>query len=261
MSAPPTGVCEPWVTIARIRELANCDPAVTDETLSETAIPVASDMLFELTHRRWPGECDDTVRPCSRYLATRWYGTAEGWPWDWACNCLQSSDCGCARISEVILPRGPVTAITHVKVDGQTLGAALYRVDDYRKLVRLPDADGTNASWPCCQDLSRTSSEDDTFEVAYTYGTAPPPAGELAAAFLACQIGMWVTPGLEKKCTLPARARQVSRSGVTIDLTAGPPIVFGIPAIDSFLNAYVNPKRPSGIINPDDVVRARRTTG
>lgn len=53
-----------------------------------------------------------------------------------ACGQSCIKDCSCTEICEVTLP-GPVDSIVSVKLDGVTLGPDEYRVDNYRKLVRL----------------------------------------------------------------------------------------------------------------------------
>lgn len=266
MTSPRVSTCSDWCTLAQVRDWANLTNPPTDADI-ETAINIASDLLYEATWRRFPGDCTDVVRPCSRAVAER-YGyqpawtswSGDAWPWDWGCSCNRSTDCGCSTVSEITLPRGPVTSITHVKEDGVTVASSLYRVDDFRHLVRLPDADGTHRSWGCCQQLDLPVTEEGTFEVAYRYGVGPPPGGVTAAALLAGQIALLLTPGMADKCKLPSQARTVARFGQTLDLSALGKIAFGIPLVDAFIETYARPKRPSAIVNPDQIAAARRTT-
>jgi hypothetical protein len=137
------------------------------------------------------------------------------------------------------------------------LGVNDYRIDDYRYLVRT---DGE--AWPCCQDLlADPVNDDNTFSVSYTYGSAPPAAGVLAAADLACELAKSCAG---QECTLPSRVQSITRQGMSMVLLD--PFDFlergkvGIYTVDLFLRAY-NPsglRRPSRVLSPDIGQRARR---
>lgn len=265
-------VCSPWTTANDVQECGPC-AAVADGVLTEM-ITVASDVLFALSGYRFSGICETTVRPCGGHpgsdgpirfgdFSGALTGTTPG------CGCGGGRACGCDSVSEITLGGWPIVEVTEVKVDGVVLdgsGAdAQYRVDDHRYLVRLPDADGTQQHWPCCQRIDLASTEDDTFEVSFTYGQAPPASGVLAANVLACQLALACTGG--DGCRLPARVTSITRQGLSMTLLD--PMEFltdgmtGLYEVDLFLGVH-GPKRtkrmPSAVVNPD-IARAVRRTG
>lgn len=205
MPAPGTGTCAPWADVGDV--CAPCNAYDFDEALLGDALQVASDVLFNLTGRQWPGECDEVVRPCG-------YRRGD------SCGCLSSSTCGCRRLSQLQLPGRPVAAVTEVKIDGVVLDTARYRVDDHRWLVYLPESDqAERRGWPCCQRLDLADTEVDTWSVTYTYGQAPPLGGLRAAAALGCQLALAYCPdaaGASTQCRLPKRVTSIVRQGISM---------------------------------------------
>lgn len=220
---------------------------------------------------KWPGYCSDVVRPCGRsatpgnlyrsvVLAEMQWGDRS---WGGLCSCnTQAGQCGCSRLSEVSLGVHPVAAISQVRVDGLILDEALYRVDDYQYLVRLPDPDGSNPGWPCCQRLDLDADEEGTFEVAVTYGAVPPGNGKGAAAALACQF-LKARDG-DSDCNLPQGVQTLARQGVTMNIVGVTSLLqqgqTGVYEADLFLRA-ANPKgqqRPGGILIPGSKPSVRR---
>jgi hypothetical protein len=237
----------------------------------DDSLAMASDILFELTGRQFPGSCQETVRPCARRADSGGGspgGAVAGDPYGYAhggCGCQRSRECGCGGLSAISLGGYPVTQIDEVKVDGDVLAEDLYRVDDYRWLVRLPDADGTRPGWPCCQDLALASTEEGTFEVTFTYGTPPPPAGVRAAAVLGCELALACEPEQASKCRIPRRVQSIVRQGVSMELLI-PEFEFlkngrtGLWEVDLFIFA-ANPaglRRPMAVVSPDIPSRVTR---
>lgn len=266
MSSPCTSACSAWASVDDICE--PCDTYTTDLDLLDSSLAIASDLLFEMSGRRFPGSCSETVRPCGRSYHDgdiRGYHMDSGRPWYGTCGC--QGGCGCSRLSEVSLGGYPVTSVSEVKVDGVTLDAARYRVDDWKWLVRLDDADGNNPGWPCCPSLLDDPDDTDghAFEVTFTYGTAPPPAGVRAAAVLACELVLACEPDQANQCRIPRKARSIVRQGVSMELMVeGFDFLrdgrTGIWEIDVFLQAY-NPariSRPMAVVSPDIAPRVRR---
>lgn len=260
-----TGPCDDWIDAA---DLFDCGPCAAigladqDGALAARMVTVASEVLFHLSGRRFPGACSDTVRPCRRVVE---YPTQPGWEsWGSArwgvCACqapLPHRSCGCPTLDEVYLGHAPITGITSVYVDGVLLDPSTYRVDDDRYLVRI-DGEG----WPCCQDLTADPTADpNTFQVVYDYGIAPPQSGVEAARVLACELYQGCTGG---DCRLPQRVTSVTRQGVTMVMLD--PFDFlengkvGIYAVDLFLRTY-NPhgrRRSAFVASPDVGVPVRR---
>lgn len=202
----------------------NCDLTGVSPEITGAAAEAATEMLYQLTAQRF-GLCTVALRPCREEC----YGNGSlvwgGW-WQYGTypqpywyngvwynmGCGQCTNgCSCMAISETLLP-GPVNEIISVKVDGVTLvPGADYRVDDYRKLVRLG-----GAVWPYCNDLSKTSADDvGTWEVVASYGEPIPTLGKLAMGEIACQMVDFLTGG---DCGLPPGVTEVSRQGVTLSL-------------------------------------------
>lgn len=245
------GVCSLWATA----DLMPCDLEGVDEDLIDDALATASSILYVLSGRQFPGVCEETIRPCALRVDTprhRRYGWGE-WSWReewWGCGCRSNVACGCASMSQIEL-RTPVAEVSLVSVDGIALDPGAYRVDDWKWLVRV-DGD----AWPCCQSLELESTEPDTFEVTYTFGTPPSPGGDRSAAALACELVKAWSPETAGECRLPQRVQQLVRQGVT--MVFDPATVFdngltGISEVDLWLRS-VNPKVDRGrtvICSPD----------
>lgn len=240
MAAPCVSACTPWATAEDIH--ASC--GIEDEALLDTMLEIATDILFMLSARQFPGICSNVFRPEHGAHVHR--------------N-------GCLVGNEIDLGVYPLIEVTEIKVYGRVLDPSKYRVDDYRTLVRLPDAGTTPEVWPSFQRFDLDASQDDTFEVTATYGLMPPPAGVNAAAVLACELAKAATGG---DCKLPERVTSISRQGTTMDfsgLVLDPFAFFeqgrtGLYQVDLFL-ASVNPnglKRRPRVYSPDSVRKARK---
>lgn len=198
---PRQGLDAPWCTTADLP----CTPAppadLTDEQANEWVdswLLFASDVLYQLSGRQWPGAVTETVRPLG-------------------CGCVAGPGprrpagtwCGCGGVDRLELARRPLVSVDEVKVDGQVLDPSAYTVDDDRWLVRLDGHD-----WPSSQDLRLADTEVGTWSVTYTGGVAPPVGGVKSAASLACQLMAAATPDTE--CRLPQRITAITRQGVTV---------------------------------------------
>lgn len=222
-------------------------------------VDVASDILFELSGRQFPGTCDALVYPCAqrtfRDPAPDYSTRSTSLFITPSCGCGVIDNCGCGGISQVQLGAIPITAITEVRVDGAVVPPASYRVDEFKYLVRT---DGEN--WTCCQDLSDLPN---AFSVEFDYGLEPPPAGVRAAADLACQLALACNPATIGDCKLPQRVTSLTRQGVSMVLLD--PFTFlengktGVYSVDLFLATY-NPyrlRRPPMVMSPDVGPRVR----
>ena len=172
--------------------------------------------------------------------------------WVNSCGCNSAADCSCSALCEAILP-GPVGSIESVRVDGVTLAATAYRVDNGDRLVRT---DG--ACWPVCQDFA-SSDPGVGFWVTYYRGSAPNALTEYAAGVLATEFFKACSGG---KCRLPSGVTSVTRQGVSYQIVAGsfPGGFTGIHEVDAVIRIY-NPNgltTPSRVISPDR--RAPRQT-
>lgn len=226
-----------------------CPLPTGSEAVSGIALQAASDLLFYASAQRFDS-CQATIRPCRRecfdnvlWSGSWWeYGT---WPrpalingqwYNLTCGTC-GDNCSCTPLSEVYLP-GPVQHIVQVTVDGVILTPDVdYRLDDYRKLVRLGDI------WPLCNDLNRDISQTDTWSVTAVYGEPLPALGKLAVGELLVEITKDMLCG---SCNLPAGVTNVTRQGISMTLEASQELVkadlFGMRWVDRFIRTC-NPHR------------------
>lgn len=217
-----------WVTSAEL----TCAATATEPQKAEAA-QVASELLYLLSGRQFDTRAT-VVRP-NRLVQE--------------CGCSPGVGCGCCS-GELVLA-APVVAVTSVKVDGAVLDPSAYLLVDDRRLVRL-----NGQAWPCCQDLTRPTTQVGTFEVSYSWGkpSADWSVAKVAARELGCELAK-AAAGVA--CNLPKRATSVSRQGVSFSL---PDLMeflgdgrTGIYLVDLFLKA-VNPgglTRRATFVSPD----------
>lgn len=269
---PPTpaagsGPCSAWVDREFVLDLCSENAESTDPTIFDTWITVASDLLFRLSGRQFPGSCEHTVRPCGEgeyclgwawpltarevgwYLAFGAYGGAWGWYWP---DGGRLDGCSCQHVARIELPDYPITSISEVMINGEVIDPDTYALREFKFIDRLDDA-----VWPTCQDMRRPAGEDGTWTVTYVWGAPVPASGSLAAAVLACELYRGSTGG---ECQLPKGVTSLVRQGVTMSqkLFAAWGIQnglwgTGLPEVDAFLQA-VNPNgltMPTTVWSPD----------
>ncbi len=250
MGSPPQGPCSSWAEIEDVQLCAGSPYDDIDAYVIEDMLPIATDLLWRLggpAAKRFTGVCEATVRPCADrastwnspiweragaagYTSFGWGGASGGWWWgfggwdsSWgSCGCGSGSSlgapCGCTGLSTVRLGPVPIVEVTEVVVDGGVLDPTEYRVDNWTWLVRLPNVDDPNQTqqwWPCCQDMSLPLTEEGTFGVTFSYGTAPTAAGVEACAVLAGELALARCGG---ECSLPDSVVRSSREGVDFAL-------------------------------------------
>lgn len=220
-----TGPCTTWPVNWSLCQLTGVSPDVTG-----AAVAAATEVLWSLSGRRF-GICQLTIRPCRRdcsgmdwgllasgYVLGGWwqYGTYprplffNGVWYNLTCgNGCADGACSCSYVSETFLP-DPVADVVQVKVDGAVLDPSLYRVDDYRKLVRLG-----GGTWPLCNDLTKDDSQVGTWSVTVQFGEQVPTLGQLAVGELACQFARAMSN--DEDCRLPKPVQQLVRQGVTLN--------------------------------------------
>jgi len=243
-------------------------PAQSEEMDAERcdlAMAMASEVLYQLTKRKYPGAQVDTIRPLARWRSyqgpPQWwqsYGQlrpAYGW-----CSCNRSDgQFGCASIPQIRLPGFPVGNVDDivVKIDGAEF--TQFDLQDSRYLVRI-DGQG----WPCCQDLTKSDDEVNTWSVQYPWGRTPPVGGQLAAAVLGSDLYVALDPATQDQSIVGERIRTVTRNGITVAM-ADPETLFkdgltGLPVVDLWIISELlgNERRPGKIIVPGVRRRARR---
>lgn len=230
--------------------------------VQESALELAKMWMWGATGRRF-GACPVTVRPAqSRYGPEAVYAAfpvipgsqgmaLPGLPFLFNGRWFNSG-CGtaCCGTSCALELRGPVASIEQVLEDGEIVPASAYRVDVSAGAWLLVRTDGR--CWPVCQNFTAETTEDDTFEVSYSIGTALPLALVIATGQLACEYGKQLTGG---KCALPAKMTRLSRQGVEIEVAAPDPAngMTGIKMIDDVITT-LNPgglRQPPRVMSPD----------
>lgn len=244
-------VCSAWCAPADVSACPACKGRSFDPSETTDAIDIASDILFFLSGRQFPGICADTVSPNRPEWGGASLGSSsiDGEVWGYTPPRFRdyTTDRNLpSNISSIRLPGYPIVAITSVTIDGVALAPTSYQICDDRWLERI---DGN--SWPSLQD----SPAQDYFVVAYTYGIAIPPMARRAAAAYACEIlASW---GGDSGCALPPRTQSIVRQGLTTRVLDPDDYVdngkTGVDQADRFLKA-VNPKgyqERAAVLSPD----------
>jgi hypothetical protein len=255
---PVVGPCTMWTDYDDVVRGHTIPSTLTDQELLEVveqAIAAASDVLFQLGGRRWPGVCDATVQitgwgscmipwPSGSTVAMRAGWDAPGW---WAPTGGYAS---CFCTGTVLTLPGPIVSVAEIRVDGDVLDSASWMIVDNRDLVRVD-----STAW-IPGDLG---DETPRLEIDYSYGGAPPEIGRRAAAVLAWELVLGSVGS--DSCRLDRRVKSENREGVSIDF-ALPGLAeslrdrqTGIPEVDLFVHAH-NPNRltrPARFVVPDAV--------
>lgn len=253
--------CQPWADEGDL-----CSPCDDYEALGPVAaewMQAASDALYVLSGRQFPGLCERTVRPCAPadHAPNRDSVPVGGMRSSGACRCYGA--CQCPGLMRVGLGAYPVAEVSEVLVDGVVVDPGLYRVDEYRYLVRLRDADGRRRRWPATQHMDLPDTEVGTWSVTFTWGREPPTLGTRAAAALACDLALACQPENAGQCRLPKKVQSVARQGVQIVMTDLATLLSedrtGVPEVDLFIKTY-NPKglRRAGSVWAPGMGRAPR---
>lgn len=251
LSAPalPGEGLVPWVSVATLQQ--NTALAAVSPTVLARAAQAATDLLWALSGRQFPGERAKSVRvlapacSCDSRLPAVGGRTVDSEALRWA---ETFGSCGCART--VMLPDPDVQEILSVTLSGSVLAPTSYELEDGQRLVRL---DGH--SWPLGSDGNR-----DRLLVSYVHGT-PPPAGAVRAALALATA--WAKTEAGGKCGIPSRTTQITAEGVTVvfdDFDVFRKGGTGISEADLWLFS-VNPQqltRRSSVLSPDSVRVYRR---
>ena len=238
---PQIGPCQPWISSEHVAACCDVEPDSDNQADLDAAASMASDLLYRLSARKFPGICLRVVRPCRTGCACDHSG--EDWYWrgtEWVRG-FDARACGCGCVSQVTLS-GTVRTVVQVLIDGELVAPDSYRIDDYRHLVRLADADGNRQAWPRCQRLDLPSSATGTFEVTYLSGLDPPALGIAAAASLACEF-FRACPSGSGECALPSGVTRIIRAGLTIERVSSVASMLskgasGLPLVDAFIAGY-----------------------
>jgi len=230
MTTPATtGVCVIWTDSTAVSGMYNdVGDALRNSQLTASQLDLAcqqaSDILYMLSGRQYPGLCERTFRPMSRpvsWTMSEWSSYFESlsgnnYSATWG-TCWGGYHDTCRNPPQIDLGVFPLREIIQVKVDGELIPADEYRIDNNRLLVRVrPTADFTPTArwgWPTCQDLELPDTEVGTFSVDAKYGMEPPSSGVAAAAALAGELAL---SHASQPNRLPARLTSITRQGVSM---------------------------------------------
>jgi hypothetical protein len=236
--------CVPWeLDSGCCTEWAALDPEVADR-----AEVLAWRTMSLLTAGR-VGSCPVTVRPCLSepcdWCTAAWVEPmiVDG---RWVNHVCGAPRCSCTELCEIVMP-GPVARIDSAVMDGITLDAALFRVDNGNRIVRQ---DGQ--CFPSCQRMDCDLTQVCTFGITYVPGIEPDAAGLWAAGVLACEFARACSGG---KCRLPASVTTIARQGLAMNLSVSmfPDGMTGIREVDAYTSS-INPNHlvvPPMVWSPD----------
>lgn len=205
----------------------------------DVAIDTAVLVLDTLTGQRY-GCCPEVVRPCTSSCDGGCLCGGQGWYPVLLNGEWHNETCGsfprCRRCGPgLVVLKGPVCAVTEVRIDGVVVPPIQYAVEQDH-LYRI------DAEWPS-QNLGVLADQPGTFVVEYTRGIPAPVGADLMVGLLALEFWKACSGG---KCRLPNRVVEVARAG-TIMRMMDPSDLFergitGISEVDYWI-AGVNPYR------------------
>jgi hypothetical protein len=236
-------ICGSWATAEEARACGPIAECATDDELDEV-LEASSYLLYLLSAKRYPGICEDFVRPPASCSVDR--------------CCIDSCACCSHGFAKISLGAYPIRSIVEVEIDGEILDVSEYQILNRRFLLRMADVNGLRQKWPGVQRLDLPFGEDGTWGVRFTYGQAPPRPGKMAAIAYAKELAKACACSAD--CKLPARVQSVARQGVTMVL--GDPNAFlvagltGLSGVDSWLAAerYAGRNRRPAFVNPDFIL-------
>lgn len=262
-----------WVTTQTVMDYLGNDAPTDQAGQAQLAsqIQAATEVLYALSGRQFPGQQELTVRPTARpeqihdemwvrnlsyYYGWGYGGWSQNWLWG---SCPGCNYRGCAGSTTIGLGHSPIISIESIQINGEILDPSSYRVDDQKWLVRQD-----YLTWPTCQKMYAPLGDPATFGVDFTFGENPPIAGQNACTILSAELYKASVPSLAGSCQLPKRISSITRQGVSIAVLD--PMTYlekgylGISSIDMFIEAY-NPYRQVRkpmVFSPDMVNVGRR---
>lgn len=270
------GPCGPWINRAQVNDYrSDTLPDNISQDLLDFALDAATDLLYVLSARQFPGKCSTKIRPLARPITftladwAAYYQQLSGAAWSssWG-RCSGDTHQWCRNPPQIDLGVYPIVSIDQVLIDGVEIPDDEYRVDDFRFLVRtLPTINAMPTErygWPTHQDYRLPDTEPGTFSVTVTFGMSPPAIGVMACATLAAELALAMS-GQDNR--LPSRVTSITRQEVSMAILD--PMNFlaqgktGIYEVDLFLEAY-NPggkaRSAPQVFSPDLDYSRRQTS-
>jgi hypothetical protein len=234
------GPCTPYFSGTELAEAPGyCAPNPEPEGWSgvlDSIAERASEVMYVLTGRQFPGSCTTTRRPVRR---------GPCWPLRGPFDLLASGGRPDDDIPLWYSPRD-----IEVRIDGE-LFTDWVLVDGWK----LRRTDGNR--WPASNDLSLDASEPGTFEITWAFG--PPTPGIVVAGAL--ELGVQFEQEIvgDARCKLPPGSTSLARQGQTVQIDrdiervrqAGPAIQSIMVATAAFNPS--NARTPPDVWSPDHV--------
>jgi hypothetical protein len=274
MSAPVPGPSEPWVTSDDLREMVNVRKAIAkaiedstkasnetpistqmiDDVLSR-AVGMATEVLFDLSGRRYAGENRATIRPVYRpvnadtlgmmrhsYSYGGYGGGSRAMSAQTAFTTYGNNDPPVIEFDDY-----PIRSIVEVKINGVIIPPDEYYLRGNKELVRMRvSATSTPTQqwgWPMAQVQDLPDTEPGTFSITYTYGADPGEGGRGACLQLA---EMYACSNLGDKNRYPERMTSITRQGVSAQVASIVDVMkeggTGLYVVDMWLKS-VNPSK------------------
>lgn len=217
-----------------------------DAEQAAAAAQTATDVLYALSGRRFPGERTAVLR--IRPTLTGGGGELMPLSAPWSTTPGSRRSGCCARSFDPLLH--PIRSVVSMSIGGTDVPAEQIKVDNQStiRLVRgavddplavnyYAGPDGTYSLWP-----GSCGCAGPTADLTITWGADPPAGGLTSAALLATEFAKAL---VGEQCRLPGNVVSVNRQGVSVVLD--PTALLdngrvGVPFVDTWL-ASVNPNR------------------
>lgn len=249
------GVSVIWTTSSAVTAMySDIAASVTSGSVTvsqlDLACQQASDILYSLSGRQFPGLGERTFRPSARprmWTTADWARyfeqlTGNFYSASWG-TCWAAEHQWCRQPPQIDLGVFPLREVVSVKIDGVLIPANEYRIDDNRLLVRTRTSISAQPTarwgWPTCQDLTLPDTEPGTFSVDARFGMDPPASGVAAANAFAAELARAHSSQANR---LPARLTSITRQGVSMAIMD--PMQFldkgltGVYEADVFIKSY-----------------------
>lgn len=238
------GPCDPWCTWDDVEACGTLRSAAT-EPQKQLWLEQATEILYQLTDRHYPGVCTVTRSLC--FACAHCYPVLGGMSDPYLGIGLGVSlsaglglglACGCEPYPGIDLGgKYPVLGVYEVVIDGQVLDPSAWILRGRRWLVRTD-----NRPWP----TGWNTADPDAWRVTWAPGRMPPRSGQAAAALLALHIGKRCQG--DPSCQLPQRVASINREGVTFNIVDPMTMLAdgltGVDLVDQWLAADRRGRRP-----------------
>lgn len=224
------GPCEPWCTwedVERCGAITWPNGVQPDEIQKQLWLEQGTEILYDLSGRRYPGLCTITRSLC------------------YACPTCYPVVCDCDPYPSIDLGgRFPVWAVVEVVIDGEVVTPGEYLLRGHRWLVRK-----NRQWWP----RGWNTADPDRFRATWITGRQVTAGGRAAAARYVQEIAKRCAG--DQSCQLPSRVTNISREGmnyVVLDpMTAIRDGRTSIDTVDTWLTADKLGSKPRpGVFHP-----------